>query len=263
MPKPQRTTAFKVLAGAAITIAALTSGKVTTSFAADMVPAAIATAAADASRPAADKQRDALRRPAEVMAFAGIKPGDKVMDILPGGGYFTRIFAKTVGANGKVYALVPTEMINARATAADSINKIAAEPGYGNVVVQTLPLADIKSSEPLDVVWTSLNYHDLHNPMLGPVKMGGYNKAVFNALKSGGVYIVIDHAAVRGAGSRDTDSLHRMDPDAVIAEVTGVGFVLAGECDLLKNEADDHTSKVFDSDMRGKTDQFIMKFTKP
>ncbi len=232
-------------------------------FAADAVPAAIAAAVADASRPSADKERDADRKPAEVVAFAGMKPGDKVMDILPGGGYFTRIFAKTVGPKGKVYAMVPAEMIKTRATAADAINKLAAEAGYANVAVQSMPLADIKATEPLDIVWTSLNYHDMHNPMLGPVPMGGYNKAVFNALKSGGIYIVIDHAAVVGSGSRDTDSLHRMDPEAAKAEVTGVGFVLVGESDLLQHPADDHTARVFDSGMRGKTDQFILKFRKP
>ena len=254
-----------MLAGAALFVGVGAFAGFTSSVAAaaDMVPAPIAAAVADASRPDGDKQRDADRKPAEVVAFAGIKPGDKVMDILPGGGYFTRIFAKTVGAKGKVYAMVPTEMIKARATAADGINKLAAEPGYSNVVVQTMPLADIKSTEPLDVAWTSLNYHDMHNPMLGPTSMGGYNKAVFNALKSGGIYIIIDHTAETGSGIRDTEGLHRIDPDAVKAEVAGVGFVLVAESDLLKHDADNHTGKVFDSGVRGKTDQFILKFKKP
>ena len=264
MPRPLNLKTLMMVAGALLAGASLMPPVAfAPAYASDAVPAAIAAAVADATRPSADKERDADRKPAEVVAFAGLKPGDKVMDILPGGGYFTRIFAKTVGAKGKVYALVPSEMTKARATAADPINKLATEAGYGNVTVQTMPLADIKAAEPLDVVWTSLNYHDMHNPMLGPVQMGGYNKAVFNALKSGGIYIVIDHAAVVGSGSRDTDSLHRMDPEAAKAEITGVGFVLVGESDLLKHPADDHTSRVFDSGVRGKTDQFILKFRKP
>jgi len=231
--------------------------------AADAIAPAIMSAVADASRPAADKARDADRKPAELIAFAGIKPGDKVGDIVPGGGYFTRIFAKTVGAAGKVYAIVPRELVATRATAADPVKQIAAEPGYGNVTVVVAPLDNIKVPEALDVAWTSLNYHDMHTPLMGPTNMGAYNKAVFNALKPGGVYIVIDHAATLGAGQSVAEDLHRIDPQSVEAEVTGIGFVLVEKSDLLANPADDHNTRVFDSGIRGKTDQFVMKFRKP
>ncbi len=227
------------------------------------IPPAISAAVTDASRPAADKNRDADRKPAELVAFAGIKPGDKVGDIVPGGGYFTRIFAKTVGPSGKVYAIVPQELVAARAAAADPVKVIAAEAGYSNVSVVITPLDNIKVPQPLDVAWTSLNYHDMHTPMLGPTDMGAYNKAVFNALKSGGIYIIVDHAATLGAGDSVAESLHRIDPQSVEAEVTGIGFVLVEKSTLLANPADDHNARVFDSGVRGKTDQFVMKFRKP
>jgi len=200
-----------ILAGAALSFAAFTTLQ-----AADMaVPAGIAAAVSDAGRPEADKARDADRHPAESVAYAGIKPGDKVIDLIPGGGYFTRIFSKAVGEKGKVYALTPDEMLKMRATMADGVKKIAAEPGYGNIEVISSPINEVKAPEKVDVVWTSLNYHDMHNPMLGPANMAAYNKSVFNILKPGGIYIVIDHAAAKGSGARDTESLHRIDAEAV------------------------------------------------
>ncbi len=218
---------------------------------------------ADASRPEADKAADADRKPAEMLAFAGIKAGDKVADLIPGGGYFTRIFSKAVGANGKVYAVVSDDILKVRATAGDPIKAIAADAGYKNVTVMNGGLAAFKAPEPLDVVWTSRNYHDFHNKMFGPVDMAAYNKAVFAALKPGGTYIVLDHTAAPGSGFDATESLHRVDPEAVKKEVLAAGFKFDGESNALKAAGDDHTSKIFDSGVRGHTDQFVLKFKKP
>jgi predicted methyltransferase len=223
---------------------------------------AIAAAVADAGRPAADTQRDADRKPGEAVAFSGMKAGDKVIDLVPGSGYFTRIFSKVVGPKGKVYALTPDEMLGKMAKAADAA-KALPTAGYANVVPVSTSINDIKVGEPVDIVWTSLNYHDMHNPLMGPANMGSYNKSVFNALKSGGIYIIIDHAAAPGSGTRDTELLHRIDVEAVKAEVTGVGFQLLGESKILAHPADDHSGKIFDSGVRGKTDQFVLKFKKP
>ena len=228
-------------------------------FAADAAAAAIS----DASRPEADRAADADRKPADMLTFAGLKAGDKVADLMPGGGYFTRIFSKAVGANGKVYAVVPEEFLKVRATAGDAIKAIAADAGYKNVTVVTVPLAAFKPAEPLDVVWTSRNYHDYHNKMFGPLDMAAYNKAVFAALKPGGVYIVLDHTAAAGSGFEATETLHRVDPEAVKKEVLAAGFKLDSESSVLKSTADDHTGKVFDSGVRGHTDQFVLKFRKP
>jgi predicted methyltransferase len=115
----------------------------------------------------------------------------------------------------------------------------------------------------VDVVWTSQNYHDMHDSFMGPPDIGKVNAAIYNALKPGGVYIVLDHAADAGSGLRDTDTLHRIDPAAAKKEVTAAGFEFVGADDALKNPADPHTKNVFDPSIRGKTDQFVFKFRKP
>jgi predicted methyltransferase len=225
------------------------------------VPAAITAAVAEKSRPDADRVRDADRKPAELLAFAGIKAGDKVADLLPGGGYFTRIFSKAVGAKGTVYAMANPKAPNAAADPAAAVIAIAAEAGYGNVKVVSLDMAKPATPEPLDVVWTSLNYHDLQNRP--NADLGAFNKMVFNSLKPGGVYIVIDHAAEKGSGKRDTSTLHRIDADFVKAEVQAAGFKLEAESTLLAHPADDHKSVNRETGIRGKTDQFVFKFRKP
>ena len=113
----------------------------------------------------------------------------------------------------------------------------------------------------LDLVWTSENYHDLHNKMFGPADMLLVDKAVFNALKPGGVFIVEDHAAEAGSGARDTDTLHRIDPALVRKEVLAAGFVLDGESTLLHNPNDPHTEAVFK--LEGTSDKFLLKFRRP
>lgn len=232
-------------------------------WAADSIPPAVSAAVADKNRPEADTQRDANRKPAETLAFAGIKAGDKVADLLPGGGYFTRLFSKVVGEKGVVYAVAPPPRPNAPAGApspAAAVTAIAADPNYGNVRVLTQRPGELRLPEPVDVVWTSLNYHDVHN---APNGTESFNKAAFDALKPGGTYIVIDHAAEPGSGTRDTPSLHRIDPAVVKTEVTAAGFVLDSESDVLSNPGDPHTARVHDPAIRGKTDQFLLKFRKP
>lgn len=223
--------------------------------------AVIAAAVADAARPEADRVRDADRMPAELIAFAGIKPGSKIGEMLPGGGYFTRIFSKVVGAQGAVYAWVPAPPPNAppgRDMAA-GMRVLAADANYSNVKVAALDPA-VPLPEKVDVVWTSLNYHDLHNRPNADLSVT--NKMAFDALKPGGVYIVIDHAAQKGSGKRDTQSLHRIDEDLVKAEVTSVGFEAAVESQLLRH-ADDAHDKPSREVARGKSDQFVLMFRKP
>jgi predicted methyltransferase len=227
-------------------------------------PDAIAAAVADANRPAADTQRDANRKPAETLVFAGVKPGDRVAELLPGAGYFTRLFSKVVGSGGHVYALVPAPSPNAPADAPDfaaRVKAIAADPNYSNVSVLVQPFAELKVPEPVDLVWTSQNYHDLHN--FPGIDVGVFNQLVFEALKPGGVYVVLDHAAEAGSGARDSATLHRIDAELVKNEVLAAGFVFAGGSDLLRQPGDTHAVKVFDPSVRGKTDQFILRFRKP
>jgi predicted methyltransferase len=232
--------------------------------AAEKIPAYISAAVADSGRPTEDQQRDANRKPAETVLFAGLKPGNKVIELVPGRGYFTRIFSKVVGPKGHVYALSPPRRPNAAPDSPDPVaatTAIAADPAYSNVSVQAGPLATVNAPEPADVVFTAQNYHDVHN--VANIDMVAFNRSVFAALKPGGVYVVLDHAAAAGSGGRDTSTLHRIDPETVKSEVLAAGFVFAGESLILNNPQDAHTAPVFDAAIRGKTDQFILKFRKP
>jgi len=228
------------------------------------IPDNIAAAVADANRPDADKQRDANRKPAETLAFTGVKPGEQVAELLPGGGYYTRIFSKAVGGSGHVYALVPAPFPNAPADAPDfaaRVKAIAADPNYSNVSVVVEPFSELAVPAPVDLVWTSQNYHDLHN--FPGLDLATFNKMVFDDLKPGGIYLILDHRAEEGSGVRDTKTLHRIDAETVKKEVLAAGFVFVGSSNLLQQPGDGHTLKVFDPSVRGKTDQFILKFRKP
>lgn len=245
-----------------LSVAAVAAGLMMGSAQAQSVSDAVKAAVTDQARPAADTARDENRKPAEVVAFSGMKAGDVVADINPGGGYFTRIFAKTVGAKGKVYAVVSDAALAKRPEAADAVKAIAADKAYGGAVeVVVADFAALKTAQPLDIAWTSLNYHDFKNR--GGTFTDQMNKAIFAALKPGGTYIVIDHAAEKGSGARDSEKLHRIDPELVKKEVLAAGFRLESESGLLAHAEDKHTSPVFDGDVRGKTDQFIFKFKKP
>jgi predicted methyltransferase len=220
------------------------------------LPAYIASAVADTGRDA-DRADDARRHGAELVAFSEAKPGDKVLELVPGGGYFTRIFSKVVGPDGKVYAAIPAPMEKYS-------GKTKALPqSYPNVEILAQPADALATPEPVDVAFTSQNYHDYPDKFMGPTDPAVLNKAVFAALKPGGTYIVIDHVAEAGSGLRDTETLHRIDPALVKQQVEAAGFEFVGESDVLRNPKDDHKAKVFDDGIRGHTDQFVYKFRKP
>jgi predicted methyltransferase len=228
------------------------------------VPEYIAAAIADPNRPDADKERDANRKPAEVLQFAGIKPGDKIAELLPGGGYFTRIISKIIGSTGHVYALVPAPAADAPANTPDfsaRVRALAADPHYSNVSVVTEQFSQLTTPVPVDMVWTSQNYHDLHN--FPGLDVTVFNQMVFEALKPGGIYLILDHAGAPGTGTAETSTLHRIDPKAVMREVLAAGFEFVAASEVLRQSNDPHTAKVFDPAIRGRTDQFIFKFRKP
>jgi len=213
-------------------------------------PAHIAAAVAAADRPAADKARDATRKPAAMLEFAEVKPGQSVAELLPGAGYFTRIFSTAVGPKGVVYGVTFGDGAPVKA--------IAATPGHANV--SFVPYAGTFTvPAPVDLVWTSQNYHDAYNR--DPAGAEALDKAAFAALKPGGTYIVLDHKAVPGVG--DPKALHRIDPAVVKAQVLAAGFQYVGESNALANPADPHDVGVRDASVAGKTDQFILKFRKP
>lgn len=225
----------------------------------DAAPSAAITAAvADSQRPAADTARDAARKPAQIVAFAGVKPGDVVAELLPGGGYYTRVLAKTVGPQGHVYAVVPAAFAQ-RPGGLDALNALAQQ--YGNVTVVAADLAALSLPKPADLVWTTENYHDLHN---GPsADVAGVNKAIFQVLKPGGIYFVEDHAAAPGTGTSATQTLHRIDPAAVKDEVASAGFTFDAESSVLANPDDPKTVGVRDASVRGETEKFAIRFRKP
>lgn len=216
-------------------------------------PAYVTAAVADAGRPGADTARDDLRLPAEMLVFADIHPGETIGEILPGGGYFTRIFSKAVGPEGHVYAIINTRNPERPTPAAVTI---AADPAYANVSVVEGPLAAFTTAHPVDLVWTSNNYHDVPE-----ANRAALNTAAFNALKPGGLYIVLDHAAVSGSGP--TNTLHRMDEQVARAQIEAAGFVFVEASEALRRPTDDRTQPVFEANTRGHTDQFILKYRKP
>ncbi len=220
----------------------------------------VAAAIADTTRPPDDVARDAARKPAVLLAFADVKPGMAVVDWVPGGGYFTRLFADVVGEDGKVYAWVPAELKD-KYDLGKNAEAIAIQ--HRNVLAVIEPMLATTSIRDADIVWTSQNYHDLHTKGFGDVDTLAFNKQVFDMLKPGGYYIVVDHRAAEGAPVDVAESLHRIDPAIVKREVEAAGFVFDSESVALANPADDHTLNVFDEKVRGHTDQFVYKFKKP
>lgn len=216
----------------------------------------IVAAVADQRRPEADTSRDALRHPAEVMAFAGVQPGWRVADIGPGGGYYSRLFAVAVGDGGHVYGLD-------RAGTAERPRPLAAiAPAYGNITHLTDGYQNWTIAEPLDAIFISQIYHDFYLPAFN-FDVPALNRKIFAALKPGGVVIIIDHAAVDGSPIAVTDTLHRIDRAQVVRDMEAAGFVLQEESDMLRNPADNRSERVFESDIRGRTDQFTLRFIKP
>ena len=221
----------------------------------------IVAAVADARRPQDDKDRDANRHPAETLAFAGVEPGDRVADILPGGGYFTRLFAVAVGEEGRVYPLIRPDGVAGEFET--PIIEVAGQ--YSNATMARTPYDALAFPEPLDVVFTAQNYHDMAIVDYNLGDRAQMNATAFAALKPGGLYVVIDHSAPAGLALETSGetATHRIDQALVRAEIEAAGFVFDGESDVLRNSADDRTTNVFDPAIRGRTDQFMMRFRKP
>jgi predicted methyltransferase len=224
-------------------------------------PADYAAALADAQRPAADKERDAARHPAELLAFAEIDPGEKVGDYIMGGGYWTRLLATAVGPQGKIYAFQPDEFIAFRPAYGDEQN--AAVAGRANVAALRGPVSAPPFPEKLDTIITVQNLHDLYLDAFPPETAAKSIAALFDALKPGGTLVVVDHSAADGSGTTAANSIHRIDRAAAIAALTKAGFVVEAQSDLYKNADDPRTANVFDASIRGKTDQFALRLHKP
>ena len=218
-------------------------------------------ALADPRRPAADSDRDRARMPAELLAFAQVTTGEVVGDYIMGGGYWTRILSNVVGPQGKVYAFQPNEFVAFRPAYGDEQN--AAVSGRANVVPLRAPAEAPAFPEPLDTLITVQNFHDLY---IGAVPPGTARRAItalYASLKPGGALLVVDHSAAAGTGTSAANALHRIDKQAAIAALTGAGFVLEAESDLYARPDDPRSANVFAPEIRGKTDQFALRFRKP
>ena len=221
-----------------------------------------AAALADPARPAAERERDAARLPAELLAFAQIDKGEKVGDFIMGGGYLTRILAAAVGPKGRVYAFQPSEFIAFRAQYGEDQKVVDAayanvDAVAGSAIAPAFPVG-------LDTIVTVQNFHDLYLKQASADAGDRASAALYAALKPGGTLVVVDHHAAAGSNPRETaDKLHRIDKVAVIGVLTKAGFKLEAESPLYAHPADPRTANVFDPAIRGKTDQFALRFRKP
>lgn len=213
-------------------------------------------------RPQVDRTRDATRKPVALLAFAGVTPGQSVANLMPGSGYFTRLISLAVGPSGHVYAVIPAELIARHPKTAETAQSIAANPSFGNVSVVVTPIVDFHVVKPLDLVWISQNYHDVYGTM-GVETARRMDRAIFQALKPHGIFLVIDQMALSNTGASTTTTLQRIDPGLIVQQVESVGFRFVGSSPVLHNLSDAHGLPVFDPSNRGKTDQVVLKFEKP
>ncbi len=210
-----------------------------------------------------DRMLDAGRKPTELLAFYQVKPGMKVAELAAGGGYTSEFLARAVGPTGKVYGQ-NTKFI---------LDRFAEKPWSERLkrpVMQNVVRVDRDFEDPLppeakalDLVMVNLFYHDLYWMKADRDRM---NKAVFAALRSGGTYAVIDHAAKDGAGSTETETLHRIEESEVVRDVEKAGFKLEREGDFLRNPSDTKdwsTSPKKAGEKRGTSDRFVLLFKKP
>ena len=201
-------------------------------------------------RIAGEQELDEARKPQEVLAFYGVKRGDKVADLWAARGYYTAILSEVVGPEGVVYTVNP----NSR----DEINQRWKAPKFANVKVADGPFDKIALPQDgsLDLVLIHLNYHDVD-----PAIRGAMNKRIFASLKRGGTYAVVDHSAKDGSGNEANKTLHRIDKQQVIKEVTAAGFSLAKEGNMLRKPEDPRDFNV--NKERNKDDRFVLAFQRP
>jgi predicted methyltransferase len=220
------------------------------------VPDYIQGAVDSTARAEAMKARDAKRHPGEMLALSGIKPGDHVVEFAGFGQYYTTMLTEIVGPEGHVdvYDLPYTDRF-----AGEPSRAFAA--AHANVTYHQVDYNAIELPQDVDIVYNVLYYHDLP---INKIDTAALNKKIFAALKPGGVFFVIDHNAAPGSGMRDTEKLHRIDPEVIRKEVTDAGFRLEATSDLLKQEADARSGQIsFAEGLRDTSDQSVFKFVKP
>lgn len=224
-------------------------------------PMSLAERLADADRPEGDVELDAMRHPAEILSFVGVEPGWRVADLGAGGGYYTRVLSAAVGGDGHVHTQNFDWIVERFPNVSSAMD--AMEAGHSNVSAhvtgEDAPLEGMET--PLDAVFIVLLYHDV---VLEPGEdLAAMNRAIYDGLRPGGLYVIIDHAARDGSGTEDLESLHRIDEALVRQQVEAAGFELHGESDILANPDDDRTLNVFEPAIRRQTDRFVLVYRKP
>ncbi len=202
---------------------------------------------------------------AELIRFSRVEAGATVIDVYPGQGDWTRLFSDVVGPEGRVYSFVPAEVAHFKNDPVGLMRTLAKEPGRENVEVISADLVAMpQPTRPADVLWLHLFYHDLHTALMQTkgATAAEFNRTVYKRLKSGGYYVIVDHATAAGVGMSSAQSLHRIDPATVREEVEAAGFVLDAESTVLANKDDPHSIKVFDPSVKDETDRFAYRFVK-
>jgi len=224
-----------------------------------------AAAAASETRPEADRTSDAGRNPEAVLEFFGIRPGDTVLEMWAGGGYYTELIAHVVGESGKVVAHANTPILQFAGDAHTQRHADNRLPNAEILLAENNELA--LEADSFDAATIVLNYHDLYwsSEEYGWVQIDVpvFLAELYKGIKPGGTLGIVDHQAASGSPADTGSTLHRIDSAIVIAELEGTGFVFEGEIDVLANAEDDHSKSVFDPEIRGKTDRYVLRFRKP
>jgi len=232
---------------------------------AEPLVSAYEAALANPTRPAGDLERDAGRQPDKVIEFFGIGPGDTVLDMFSGGGYYTEMLSHVVGEGGHVTAHTNKVVLS---FSGDEFNARLADDRLANVEVLTAENNELElDADRYDGVIMTLNYHDLYwvSKDYGweKIDVEKFLAELYEGLRPGGILGIVDHNAEAGSSREVGGTLHRVDSGVVLADLETAGFVLDGESDLLRNTEDDYSKSVFDEAVRGKTDRFALRFKKP
>ena len=258
-PRPSRT------AGLMLAAVLIVCGGDVRPAGAEAQQASVYEQALTADRLKGDVERDAGRKPDEVLAFFGIEPGMVVLDMFSGGGYYSEILARVVGADGHVDAhanLAYIGFVGDEFTARHAVGRLE------NVTVLMAENNELAlEAARYDAITMVLSYHDLYydDPERGWPRFDvpALLAELHEGLRPGGILGVIDHQAAPGSPAESGNTVHRIDADIVIEELTAAGFVLEDRSDILRNDADDHSISVFDPAVRGSTDRFVLRFRKP
>lgn len=223
---------------------------------------AINAAVNNPARSEQDRERDKSSKPAEVLAFFGVKPGMHVLDLFAGGGYYSELLAHVVGSDGKVVAHTNKAY---KEFLKGALAERFSNEGIPPVQLLESEIPDLQlGKDNFDLVLLVLTYHDVYHvaDYWPEVDREHFFRQIHDALKQGGTLAIIDHSALPGSGKAAAQDLHRIDEAFAIEDIESAGFTLAAKSDILRNVDDDRTIQVFDEKVRRKTDRFVHRYVK-